>query len=72
MESFNIKSTNKQVIITIDKSLLDMDFINQLYSRIRVEELVQKGDFKKDIVKIGASIKKDWWTKNKNKYISGK
>jgi hypothetical protein len=70
MEAFNIKSNNKQVIITIDKSLLDIDFINNLYSRLRVEELIKKANFKRDVVNVSENIKKDWWAKNKHNDIS--
>jgi hypothetical protein len=69
MESFQIKTTKNQFVITVDKSLVNLDFIKNFFSRVRVEELVKKANFKKDIIGIAKEVKKDWWKKNKDKYL---
>jgi hypothetical protein len=69
MNAINIKTIKDQVVIKVDSSLINIDFLNKLYSRVRVEELAKKAKFDNKVVKIGEEIKKDWWKKNKNKYL---
>ena len=37
MQEFNIESIGNQVIITMDRSLVDIDLLNKLFDRLRVE-----------------------------------
>lgn len=69
MEALTIKSTERKVIITIDKSSVDEDFLAGLFDRLTVEQLLKKADFDEDVLKLSDEIKKDWWIKNKNNFI---
>jgi hypothetical protein len=69
MNALNIKTIKDQVVIKVDSSLINIDFLNKLYSRVRVEELAKKAKFNDKVVKIGEEIKSDWWRKNKNNYL---
>jgi hypothetical protein len=69
MSGIDIKTIKDQVIIMIDSSLINIDFLNNLYSRVRVEELVKKAKFDDKVVKIGEEIKGEWWRKNRIKYL---
>jgi hypothetical protein len=69
MESLTIRSTENKVIITIDKSSVDDDFLDGLFNRLTTEQLLKKADFDEDVLKLSDEIKKDWWIKNKNNFI---
>ncbi len=69
MESLTIRSTENKVIITIDKSSVDDDFLDGLFNRLTTEQLLKKADFDEDVLKLSEEIKKDWWIKNKNNFI---
>jgi hypothetical protein len=72
MEEFSITSNDNQIVITIDRSLMDMDSINHLIERLRVEQLIKKANFTEDVLDIADEIKEDWWKKNKKEYLKCK
>lgn len=71
MEEFSISSSDNQIVITIDRSLVDIDFVNNLVSRLRVEQLIKKANFAEEILNVAGEIKKDWWERNKKNYLEG-
>lgn len=71
MEGYRVKSSDTQIQISIDRSLVDIDSINNLLERLRVEELVKKAKFTEKVLNVAEEIKKNWWKKNKVKYMEG-
>ena len=71
MEGYKVKSSDTQIQISIDRSLVDIDSINNLLERLRVEELVKKAKFTEKVLNVAEEIKKNWWKKNKVKYMEG-
>jgi hypothetical protein len=71
MDDFRVKSTDKEIQITINRSLVDIAAINNLLARLRVEQIVKKANFTEAVVKVADEIKKSWWEKNKERYIEG-
>lgn len=69
MEAMEIKSTKDRMIISIDKSSVDSDYIIELMERLKVEAIAKKVNFNRDILKIADEIKKKWWEENKNKFL---
>lgn len=69
MEALEIKSFDDKIVITISKRSVDPDFVVNLLNYLRIEELIRKADFKKDILQIGKEIQKDWWEKNKERFL---
>jgi len=69
MEAFEIKSTKDKLIITVDRSTVDARVVTNLVKRLRVEQLVKKADFDDDILELAERIKKDWWKKNKKRFL---
>lgn len=69
METLEIKSTKDKFIITIDRSTVNARVLTNLIKRLRLEQLVQKANFDDDIVELGEQIKKDWWKKNKKRFL---
>lgn len=69
MRALEIKSTKDRMIISIDKSSIDSDYIVELMERLEVETLSKKIDFDKGILKLADEIKKKWWKQNKDKFL---
>jgi len=63
-----LKQKNK-LIITIDKSSVDAVFLANLLDRLRIEQLVKKAEFDESILELSKKIKKNWWAKNKKKFL---
>ena len=69
MEAVEIKSTKNRMIISIDKSSIDSDYIIELTERLRVETLAKRVDFDKKMLKLADEIKKKWWEKNRDGFL---
>ena len=71
MKAIEIKPTKNRFVISIDKSLIDLECLNKIIDRVKFEYLVKKGNFNEKILNIGDDIKKDWWGKNKKDFLKG-
>ena len=71
MRNFNIQSVGNQAVITVDLSFINIESLNQLFERLRTEQLIQKADFSDEITEIGTEIKQSWWKKNREQYLKG-
>ena len=71
MEAIQIKSTNGELTIKVDKSRIDLDIILDFLERLRVEFLAKKIDFDEEVLKISDEIKTNWWSRNKERFLTG-
>lgn len=71
MEAIQIQSAESTIRITVDKKMVNMDFLVDLMEQLRVEYLAKTVDFSEDIMRIGDEIKKTWWQKNKEDFLQG-
>ncbi|MBF0102148.1 MAG: hypothetical protein HQK77_14695 [Desulfobacterales bacterium] len=71
MTNFSIQRIKNQAIIKVDLSFINIESLNRLFERLRIEELIQKADFMDDVIEIGKDIKRTWWQKNRNEYLKG-
>ncbi len=71
MKNFSIQSFGNQAVITVYLSFINIESLNRLFERLRVEQLVQKADFSDEVTEIGREIKQDWWRKNREEYLKG-
>ncbi len=71
MRDFSIESVGDQAVITIDISFINIESLNRVFERLRVEQLIQKADFSDEITGIRTEIKKSWWQKNREQYLKG-
>ena len=69
MQAIDLQTTNDKFLISIDKNLVDKEFLLDLIEKIRLESLVRKVDFDESIEDLGEEIKADWWQKNKDRFI---
>ncbi|OQX23026.1 MAG: hypothetical protein BWK80_28080 [Desulfobacteraceae bacterium IS3] len=71
MRNFSMQSVGNQVVITVDLSFMNIESLNRLFERLRIEELIQKADFSDEITEIGTEIKQSWWQRNREQYLKG-
>jgi len=69
MEVFEVESKKNKLIITIDKSSVNAAFLSGILNRLRIEQLIKKAEFDEGILELSRKIKRDWWAKNKKKFL---
>lgn len=70
MQALHLQTTVDKFIISIDKNIITKDYLFRLMDRLSVEYLAQKINFNEDVIDLGEEIKKDWWDKNKDKFLN--
>lgn len=70
MTSIHLDTQDDKYLISLDKASFDKEWLMGLIERLRVEELARKFNFDEDIEQVGEDIKKDWWNKNKSRFIN--
>jgi len=64
-----IERTNDEIIIRLPKSV-DAEGLQRLVDYLTYLELTSKSKAKQaDIDQLADKINKDWWTKNKNRFV---
>lgn len=69
MQAIDLQTTEDRFLISIDKNLVDKEFLLELIEKIRLEYMVRKADFDAGLEDLGEEIKADWWKKNKDRFI---
>ena len=69
MEVFEVESKKNKLIITIDKTSVDAAFLSGILNRLRIEQLIKKAEFDEGILELSEKIKRQWWAKNKKKFL---
>jgi hypothetical protein len=70
MNPIEVTSTDDKIVITIERASLELSVLVDLLNRLRIEQLVQKANFSEQLTDIGEQIKKEWWEKNKDRYLN--
>ena len=68
--AISIKTHKDRLLISIDKSYVEKEFLIRLMNQIRLEYLAKKVDFEADIEFLGEEIKVSWWDENKDKLLN--
>ena len=68
-QALTIKTVDDRLLISIDKSYLDKDFLVRIINQIRIEYLAKKVDFNESIENLGEEIKENWWNRNKERLL---
>ena len=71
MKNISLTSDKNQLVITVDTSDLDQDYLFKVFEKIELEVLAQKACVKEDAIDIAEQINKDWWTENSDNYFKG-
>ena len=69
MEAINVVYEKDRMIIQVDTTLIDKDFVLKLVEKFQLEYLAKKVNFSDDIEELGREIKSEWWKKNKNRLL---
>lgn len=71
MSDIHLASDNNQLVITIDTSGLDQDYLITVFEKIELEVLAQKATVDEGVLNIAEQINEDWWKGNKEAYLKG-
>jgi hypothetical protein len=69
MNAISVETLSDKYLISIDKNAINKDYLFRLLEKVRIEYLAQAADFDEEIEQLGEEIKKDWWQKNKQRFI---
>lgn len=69
MEILTIDSQKDRYIISIEKEAFDKDFLLDILEKLKAEALAKKMNIGDDISELANEIKRDWWERNKGKFI---
>jgi hypothetical protein len=69
MTEYKVTSSENKVIVSIDKSLMDKEYVLEILERLRLEYLAKKADFNESVMGLSRRIKTDWWKKNKESFL---
>lgn len=69
MNPVEIKNTPESLQITLDKRFFDDAFLRETVDYFRMEYLAQRVNFDESIEELGDEIKRDWWQRNKSRFI---
>lgn len=65
-----VHSTDDKYILMFDKKSVNFKLILDFLERMKIEYLIEKAGFDESIEEIGEEIKRDWWAKNKEWFLS--
>lgn len=69
MTTFQVHHTAETMQVSFDKKYFNDDELLKILTFFRLEFLAKKIDFDEDIEALGAEINRDWWLKNKARFI---
>lgn len=71
MIPIQVQTTNQTVQISIDRSLVPMDFLTDLLHTLEAEYLAKTVDFSDDLLEFGEELKQEWWQHHKHDFLKG-
>ncbi|NJO02298.1 MAG: hypothetical protein HC880_11960 [Bacteroidia bacterium] len=69
MEAINIETTDKEVLIRLDKSDMSTEALVRIIKRLQVEFLAQKAGFTGSLLDIAEEIDTTWWRENGEDFL---
>ncbi len=69
MDAISVKSSKDKIVVTFDKTKLNVDILLKFIERLEIEEKAEKIDFSNDILEVADEIKSQWWLKNREKLL---
>ncbi len=69
MQAIDVQTTDDRVLISLDREMIDREFVVELVDRLRLEYLARKVDFDEEIEQLGEEIKANWWAENKHRFV---
>jgi hypothetical protein len=69
MIGYEVTSSENKVVVSIDKSLMDKEYVLKILDRLRLEYLAKKADFNESVMDLSDEIKTEWWKENKESFL---
>lgn len=57
MQAIDLKTTKERFLISIDKNMVEKEFLIEMIEKIRLEYLIRKADFDESVDDLGEEIK---------------
>ena len=61
MQTLDIQSTDKEILIRLDKADMGTEVLVKIVKRLQVEFLAQKAGFTSSLLDIAEEIDENWW-----------
>lgn len=71
MQGFQVQNKEENIVITIDRKLINMNTLENFLERLRVDYLAQQIDFDENILTLGNDIKRKWWEQHGKEFLEG-
>ncbi|MBE0425841.1 MAG: hypothetical protein IBX72_04235 [Nitrospirae bacterium] len=66
----SIKYENEDAVLIFPKRLISNQYVQSFIERLNIENITQKSRLtEKEIMELSEKIKKDWWKKNRDRFI---
>ncbi len=69
MNNVKIEATDQNIMITVDRRLLDIDVLTEFLDKLRIEYLAKKINFSEEILDLAEEIRKDGWNAIKEQFL---
>ena len=69
MTGLSVENTDRQLILSIDKSNFSESVLLKVMEIARLEYLVAKAEFDDAVLQIDEEMKENWWKNNKGEII---
>lgn len=69
MKNIIIENTPDLMILKINKKAFDQDYLISLIKRLETEQMIEKADFKEEILEIADQIDQSWWDENGETFL---
>jgi len=69
MTGLSVENTDRQLILSIDKSNFSESVLLKVMEIARLEYLVAKAEFDEAVLRIDEEMKENWWKNNKGEII---
>lgn len=69
MDDLIIENKGDQMILKLNKSRFDENYLISLVKRLQIENLAQKSEFTPEIMNIAEQINQDWWKTNGDEFL---
>lgn len=70
MNAIQLEIQQDRYLLSIDKAVIDRNYLDRLIKLIRVDYLATQVDFEESVEALGAEIQQDWWEANKARLLN--
>ena len=69
MNNLSIQTKGDEMVIRLNRSGFNDNYLLSMIRRLQLEELAKKANFNDDILEIAEDIDQKWWNKNGEEFL---